>query len=60
MDNPDLYCGDDEAFMLQHMQKEKGKVFGVFHGDTLISFAVVAFPGGNADNLGRDVIPPLK
>lgn len=55
--HPDCYVReeDEHAFFTSHCG-EGGQTIGVFHGDALIAYSMVGFPGAqDADNLGASV-----
>lgn len=48
-----LYSMDRLEALYEYVE-EKGEVYGIFQGEKLVAYTVIAFPGLSASNLGRE------
>lgn len=48
-----LYSTDRLEALYEYVE-QKGEMYGVYQGDTLVAYTVIAFPGFSASNLGRE------
>ncbi|MDD9271372.1 GNAT family N-acetyltransferase [Paenibacillus sp. GCM10023248] len=48
-----LYSMDRLEALYEYVE-EKGEMYGVFQGEALVAYTVLAFPGHGAGNLGRE------
>ncbi|MBP1966810.1 GNAT family N-acetyltransferase [Paenibacillus aceris] len=48
-----LYSTDRLEALYEYVE-QKGEMYGVYQGDALVAYTVIAFPGFSASNLGRE------
>jgi GNAT superfamily N-acetyltransferase len=55
----DFFAMDDEYYLHDHIE-EKGEIYGAYLNGDLVAYSVLAFPGLNESNLGREFGVPVQ